>query len=88
MEEIKLKSIIPNADKEIIDLINNYNKESKNSKKGILKVTTEVFYNLYEHSQEDLEKLAKEWFDEFAGKPHAYRDGSKFITNIIKIERI
>lgn len=54
---------------------------------GLLKVTTETYYRLYEKDNEDLKRLAVEWFDKFGGVSHAYRDGSKIpFVNLVKVE--
>ena len=56
-------------------------------KKGLLKVTTETYYELYETDDEDLKRLAVEWFDKYGSQSHAYRDGSKIpIVNLVKVE--
>ena len=56
-------------------------------KRGLLKVTTESYYELYETDDEDLKKLAVEWFDKYGSRGHAYRDGSKLpLVNLIKVE--
>jgi hypothetical protein len=56
-------------------------------KKGLLKVTTESYYELYETNEEDLKRLAEEWFDKYGSQSHAYRDGSKIpFVNLIKVE--
>jgi hypothetical protein len=59
----------------------------ENRKMGILKVTTETYYELYETDDEDLKRLAAEWFDKFGGQSHAYRDGAKIpFVNLVKVE--
>jgi hypothetical protein len=56
-------------------------------KKGLLKVTTESYYELYETDDEELKRLAEEWFDKYGGSSHAYRDGSKIpFVNLVKVE--
>lgn len=56
---------------------------------GLLKVTTETYYKLYEKDDEDLKRLAVEWFDKFGGRHHAYREGSKIpFVNLVKVEII
>lgn len=55
--------------------------------KGILKVTTESYYELYESDDEDLKRLAEEWFVKCGGVSHAYRDGSEIpFVNLVKVE--
>lgn len=62
-------------------------KTSGSRKKGLLKVTTESYYELYETDDEDLKKLAVEWFDKYGSQSHAYRDGSKIpLVNLVKVE--
>jgi hypothetical protein len=61
--------------------------DSKTRKRGLLKVTTESYYELYETDDEDLKRLAAEWFDKFGGSSHAYRDGAKIpFVNLVKVE--
>ena len=56
-------------------------------KRGLLKVTTESYYELYETDDEDLKRLAAEWFDKYGSGSHAYRDGSKLsLVNLVKVE--
>ena len=56
-------------------------------KRGLLKVTTESYYELYETDEEELKRLAKEWFDKYGSGSHAYRDGSKLpVVNLVKVE--
>ena len=56
-------------------------------KRGLLKVTTESYYELYENNDEDLKRLAVEWFDKYGSQGHAYRDGSKLpLVNLVKVE--
>lgn len=56
-------------------------------KGGLLKVTTETYYRLYETDDEDLKRLASEWFDKYGSQSHAYRDGSKLpLVNLVKVE--
>ena len=56
-------------------------------KRGLLKVTTESYYELYENDDEDLKRLAAEWFDKYGSQGHAYRDGSKLpLVNLVKVE--
>ena len=56
-------------------------------RRGILKVTTETYYELYETDDEDLKRLAVEWFDKYGSRGHAYRDGSKLpLVNLVKVE--
>ena len=58
-------------------------------RRGLLKVTTESYYELYETDDEDLKRLAKEWFDKYGSSSHAYRDGSKLpLVNLVKVEII
>jgi len=60
-----------------------------NKKRGIIKVTTESYYELYETDEEELEELAAEWFTKYGSSSHAYRDGSKVpFTNLVKVEII
>ena len=62
-------------------------KTSGGRKKGLLKVTTESYYELYETDDEDLKRLAVEWFEKYGSSSHAYRDGSKIpYTNLVKVE--
>jgi hypothetical protein len=56
-------------------------------KKRLLKVTTETYYELYETEDDELKRLAEEWFDKFGGSSHAYRDGAKIpFVNLVKVE--
>ena len=58
-------------------------------KRGLLKVTTESYYELYETDEEQLKNLAEEWFDKYGSQSHAYRDGSKIpFVNLLKVEII
>lgn len=63
--------------------------ERVDAARGILKVTTETFYETYEHSELQLKNLAKEWFEKYGHSAHAYRDGSKLPwVNLLKVEII
>ena len=54
---------------------------------GIIKVTTESYYQLYETDEATMKKLAEEWFVKAEGRSHAYRDGAKYpISNLVKVE--
>jgi hypothetical protein len=58
-------------------------------KRGLLKVTTESYYELYENDEATMKKLAEEWFDKYGSQGHAYRDGSKLpVVNLVKVEII
>jgi len=55
--------------------------------KGIIKVTTVSYYELYESNEAELERLGVEWFETKANGSHAYRDGSKLPwTNLVSVE--
>lgn len=56
-------------------------------KRGLLKVTTESYYEPYTNDEDELKNLAEEWFDKYGGSSHAYRDGSKLpFVNLVKVE--
>jgi hypothetical protein len=71
--------------------INQISEEYVNSialkKRGLLKVTTESYYELYENDEATMKKLAEEWFDKYGSQSHAYRDGARLpFTNLVKVE--
>jgi len=54
---------------------------------GLIKVTTESYYQLYETDETELKMLAEEWFAKYGSQSHAYRDSSKIpYTNLVKVE--
>lgn len=64
-----------------------YINEIVEEKFGLIKVTTESYYRLYETDETRLKELAEEWFTKYGSQSHAYRDGSKIpFTNLIKVE--
>jgi hypothetical protein len=66
---------------------NNTEKCTCESKRGLLKVTTESYYEPYTNDEDELKNLAEEWFDKYGGSSHAYRDGSKLpYVNLVKVE--
>jgi len=55
--------------------------------KSIIKVTQEVYYELYEKDEKEVISVVGEWFDKFGSSSHAYRDGSRIpFVNMLKAE--
>jgi hypothetical protein len=86
MKKLKSTTIKLNTLNQITTEFINKNVEKS---KGLIKVTTESYYKLYEANPNRLKELAFEWFEKYASQNHAYRDGSKLPwVNLVKVEII
>jgi len=83
MKKINIKLPDPKLIKNIETLIDHRVPKIKT----IIKVTQEIYYELYETDEKELEEVVNEWFIEYGSSGHAYRDGSKLpFANLKKIE--
>jgi len=61
-------------------VINDFDKFVEAHKKEggrVLEVTTKTYYILEPYEKRPVEEIKQDWFVEYAGRCHAYKDGAK-----------
>ncbi len=58
-------------------VINDFDVFVKNYKGRVLEVTKKTYYILPEGETRSIEEIKQDWFVDYAGRGHAYKDGSE-----------
>lgn len=78
--EVKIENL-NNVDEDFIN-------KAVEKRKTIIKVTQEVFYELYEKDDKEINETVDEWFNKGFVR-HAYRDASRLPwVNLLKVEKL